>query len=157
MRKRFLGTFVVAALTATLIPLSALSSTASVVGDDGCTPGYWKNHTSNWEEYTTSTKVGNNFQIPSQLSQFQNWTFLQALQGGGGPDLAGAAKILLRAAVAAFLNAAHDGLGYPLQRDQGSPTLRQRINAAFASLDRDTMLALATELDSLNNSDCPLN
>ena len=27
------------------------------LGEDGCTPGYWKNHTENWEEYTPDREL----------------------------------------------------------------------------------------------------
>jgi len=54
--------------------------------------------------------------------------------------------------VAAWLNAAHERLGYPLRRNE----FVAEVNAAIASGDRQTMLDLAAELDSLNNLGCPL-
>jgi hypothetical protein len=39
---------------AAIVPASA---GATNIGSEGCTPGYWKNHTENWEEYTPSTKL----------------------------------------------------------------------------------------------------
>jgi hypothetical protein len=158
MRKRFIGTILMAAIAATLVPLAAGTAGASTVGTgQGCTPGYWKNHPQSWEEYTPSMLLGNQFQIPAQLASYRTWTFMQALQGGGGTGLDGAAQILFRASIASFLNAAHDSISYPLQRDHGTPTLRQRINSALASLNRDTMLSLASYLDGLNNAGCPLS
>ncbi len=157
--KRSVHLAIVAALVAGLVPLAAVGAGASTVGNrDACTPGFWKNHTNSWEEYGPSTSVAGQFQIPGALAGQVPATFLDALQGGGGKGVVGGATILLRAAVQSFLNAAHDSLEYPLQRDQGPPpTLRQRINAALASLDRDTMLSLATELDDLaNRLNCPL-
>lgn len=134
------------------------SAAATNIGNQGCTPGYWKNHTSNWQEYTPSTKVKFNFTIPASLASFVgNETFLQALQGGGGPGVNGAVTILLRAAVAADLNAAHEGVGYPYRRFVEPFQIQAQVNAALASLDRDTMLALATVLDDANNLGCPLN
>jgi hypothetical protein len=130
---------------------------AENIGNEGCTPGYWKNHTDNWEEYKPTTTVGSVWVLPPQLSQFSGLTFEQALQGGGGPGVTGAAEILLRASVAAYLNAAHEGLGYPYRRFNEPFNLEAKINAALASLDRDTMLALATTLDKANNLGCPLN
>ena len=152
-RKSFIVATMVAAgsLTIGLVP-----AVADNIGNQGCTPGYWKNHTSNWEEYTPSQKLKTVFTFPSRLSSFGEKTMLQGLQGGGGSGIDGAATILLRASTAAFLNAAHEGVGYPMRRFDDPGRLRQRINAALASLNRDTMLKLATELDKANNLGCPL-
>ncbi len=149
----------VAALFATLVVASPASATN--IGNEGCTPGYWKNHTSNWEEFTPDSLVGAQGWLkdaPVGLkATYRNWTFLQALQGGGGPGLDGAAKILLRASVAAYLNAAHEGVGYPYRRLNDPGQLKATIQAAFASGDRATMLSLASMLDDANNLGCPLN
>jgi len=130
---------------------------ATNIGNEGCTPGYWKNHTDNWEEYKPTTKVGSVWALPPELSQYAGWTFEQALAGGGGAGIDGAARILLRAAVAAYLNAAHEGLGYPYRRFNVPFHMQVKIDAALASLDRATMLDLATTLDTANNLGCPLN
>lgn len=130
---------------------------ADNIGNQGCTPGYWKNHTDNWEEYGPHTTIGSQFLLPPSLSSFGSVTFLGALQGGGGPGVPGAAKILLRAAVAAYLNAAHEGLGYPYRRFDDPFDIHARVDAALASGDRDTMLALADTLDRANNLGCPLD
>jgi hypothetical protein len=143
---------------------------ANVTGpNEGCTPGYWKNHPQSWQEYTPSTLVGNQWTFPPALSSFQNETFIEALNGGGGPGVAGATTILLRAATAAYLNAADDNVAYPLRRSLPSPFepwasdprfangIKGAVNDALASLDRPTILALATTLDNANNLTCPLN
>lgn len=77
-------------------------------------------------------------------------TLLGSLQGGGGSDTTGAARILLRAAVANLLTTTAAG---------GSTTgLVADVNAALASGDRATILALASQLDALNNTgDCPFD
>ena len=125
----------------------------------GCTPGYWKNHTDSWQEANPSQLVKSKFSAAT--ATVANETLLEALQGGGGPGVDGASKILARAAVAAWLNAANDDLGYPWQRFDvglgGRPKLVPTVNAAFASGDRDTMLDLASRLDADNNLGCPLN
>lgn len=123
-------------------------------GDEGCTPGYWKNHTGSWagSGYSPGQTAGSVFSLggfPSLASQ----TLLQTLQGGGGSGTTGAAKILLRAAVAALLNAAHAGVEYP----RTTTAIIADVNAALASNNRNTMLALATALDDDNNLGCPLN
>ena len=80
-------------------------------------------------------------------------TLLATLGGSGGPGTLGAASILLRAAVAAILNAESAGVDYP----RTTQDIIDDVNAALASNDRATMLALAAELDADNNLGCPLN
>jgi hypothetical protein len=88
-------------------------------------------------------------------TSFGTETLLDALQGGGGSGVAGAESILLRAAVAAYLNASNTTVHYPLTKAQ----IQTQVNAAIASGDREAMLALASTLDSYNNGQggCPLN
>ena len=82
-----------------------------------------------------------------------NRTLQQALSFQGGSGTTAAARILLRAAVAALLNSAHPNIDYPLTTTE----IIADVNAALASQNRSTMLALARELDSANNLGCPLN
>lgn len=138
-------------------PYRCIALTGVNAGEQGCTPGYWKNHLSAWQEYTPDSKLGFNWTIPAELSQFKSETFLEALQGGGGPGVNGAATILFRAAVAADLNAANEGVGYPYRRFKDPFHIQLQVNNALASLDRDTMLNLAGVLDAANNLGCPLN
>jgi hypothetical protein len=115
----------------------------------GCTPGYWRNHTKAWSVtgYATSTPVGNVF----VGSLFGNSTLIQAIKFGGGGGISGAQKILLRASVAALLNAADPAVTYPLKVSQ----VISLVNTALASGNRDVILTLATDLDVLNNAGCP--
>jgi hypothetical protein len=158
MRKRLRAAVAVLGLTTmaavTLVPATA---GADNIGNQGCTPGYWKNHTTNWEEYTPDTVLDQLFAFPNELAAFRQQTLLAALQGGGGPGVTGATTILMRAATAAYLNAAHEGLGYPYRRDSEPFNIHQQVNAALASLDRNTILSLATVLDTANNLGCPLS
>lgn len=126
-----------------------------VTGDEGCTPGYWKNHTESWAGtgYSPSQKTNTVFSGANAFPSLGNQTLLQSLQGGGGSGTLGSAKILLRAAVAALLNAAHPGVDYTRSASQ----IISDVNAALASNNRNTMLALATRLDDDNNLGCPLN
>lgn len=125
------------------------------LGDDGCTPGYWKNHTRSWAGtgLTPGQTVGSVFSGASAFPSLASSSLLDALQGGGGSGTAGAARILLRAAVAALLNAGHPGVEYP----RTAAAIVADVNAALASNNRSTMLALAGELDEDNNAGCPLN
>jgi hypothetical protein len=59
--------------------------------------------------------------------------------------------------VAAFLNAAHEGLGYPYRRFEEPGNMWAAIDAALASGDRATMINLAAVFDAANNLGCPLS
>ena len=124
------------------------------LGNQGCTPGYWKNHTDSWPPtgYSTSQTVSSVF-AQSTLYPAGIASLLTALGFGGGPGLDGAAEILLRASVAALLNASHPGVSYP----RTPLSVIADVNSALASQNRDTMLALAAALDADNNRGCPLN
>jgi hypothetical protein len=84
---------------------------------------------------------------------FASKTLLQALSFKGGSSLNGAKETLLRAAVAALLNAASSGVDYPLTTLE----VQNMVNAALASNNRVTILAVAQTLDMYNNLGCPLN
>ena len=160
------ATCIAAAAVAATTVLAATPAGATAVGAEGFTPGYWKNHTENWlETYTrpiaTTKLLTSAFAQAGKRPNLVGVTFLQALQGGGGAGVDGAALVLARAATAAWLNAAHEGLGYPWRRTtagvDGRPALVTAVNAAFASGDRTQMLALAQRLDADNNLGCPLS
>ena len=148
----------VAAAAVALGAMAGLAGTASAdnIGNQGCTPGYWKNHTDNWEEHTPGSSFAAEFGTALAGTSFANVTFLQALQGGGGSGLDGARAILLRAAAAAFLNAAHEDVGYPYRRYNDPFDIQSRVKAALESGNRQTMLDLASQLDQANNLGCPL-
>ncbi|TDH21407.1 HYR domain-containing protein [Segetibacter sp. 3557_3] len=121
---------------------------------EGCTPGYWKNHPEAWVRtaYTTGQTLESVFNVPNNYG-LDNVTLVDALDGGGGPGVVGAANTLLRAAVAALLNASHSGVNYP----RSTTDIINAVNAALSSGDRQTMLNLAGALDRDNNLGCPLN
>ena len=153
----------VRALMCAVVMMAGLSAAPTAqavnIGREGCTPGYWKNHTENWQETSPSTLVKQIFKnAPASVA---NLTLEEALAGGGGSGVDGAARILVRAAVAAWLNAAHDDLGYPWRRFatglDDRPALVPTVNAAFASGERGTMLQLASRLDRDNNLGCTLS
>lgn len=150
-----------AAAAVTIAPAQATN-----IGHEGCTPGYWKNHPESWQEtgpdspdtpltYDRTSKDRIPAFAPSSLDldgDGDEDTFLDALRFKGGSGLTGAERILFRAAVASWLNAATEEVGFPLRRREFVP----EVNAAVASGDRQTMLDLARELDELNNLGCPL-
>ena len=132
---------------ALLLPVIGVTPVAAC--EWGCTPGYWKNHTENWGAYLPSRTLAQvGFVVPAAVGDGSD-TLLEALQGGGGPRLEGAGKILLRAAVASLLNGTlAGGLGY-------YDDTVTAANAAMATLSRDTMLWWAGEFDYYNNLYCP--
>ena len=134
--------------------LVIFTNTLIPTGGEGCTPGYWKQeqHFDSWSTYTPGQLAGSVFNLggfPTLASK----TLVATLGGTGGPGTLGAASILLRAAVAAILNAESAGVDYT----QVTADIIADVNAALASNDRATMLALAAELDADNNLGCPLN
>lgn len=182
MRSALAGLASMAILATGAVVATAGGASATVSGNtQGCTPGYWKNHTNVWQEYTAGTTLshmlrapinGSDYTFPTSptdLSGYNNTTMAQALALQGGPGVDGAAQILLRAGTAGVLNAAYDvpgggGLFYPFRRysDQTFngvtyPALIPAIRDALNGEDRDTMLNLASFIDQANNLGCPLN
>jgi hypothetical protein len=118
-------------------------------GDEGCTPGYWKNHTDSWPPtgYSTGQSLVSVFGSNALAG-----SLLDGLGFGGGSGVVGAKRILLRAAVSALLNSASPGVDY-------TRTTAQVIASVTTTLGgtREAMLALASALDADNNLGCPLN
>ena len=124
---------------------------------EGCTPGFWKNSVGSWAPtgYSPSQRVDSVFTLPNGVlnNQLGDDTLLQALGYPGGDNLLGAAQILLRAGVASLLNSAHPDVDdFP----RTTAEVIADVNAALATKDRATILALASELDADNNSLCDL-
>jgi hypothetical protein len=150
--------FLLVAVLAVGVLGGALSVGAVRIGDDeGCTPGFWKNNTGAWEEYTPGQTVGSVFEIPAFFSELADDTLLDALNYDGGPFPVDMAELLLKQAVAAILNAAHEDIGYPYRRFDPPLAIIPAVNAALASGDRDTMGDLKDILDEANQLGCPLS
>ena len=76
-------------------------------GGEGCTPGYWRNHLSDWT--ATGYSTGDNFDAVFGTSYFgASYTLGQAIVAKGG----GLGK-LARHGTAALLSAAHPDVNYP--------------------------------------------
>jgi hypothetical protein len=118
----------------------------------GCTPGFWKNCTIHWQPtpYRTDQKVSSVFTLGNCCATLGNASLLGAMDFGGGGDVCGAARNLLRAAVAALLNASSPEVDYPVTEQD----VIGLVSAALQSCNRSTMLALASELDQANNLGC---
>lgn len=122
---------------------------------EGCTPGYWKNHHGSWPDagLSPTQALVSVFSNASLYTSTATATLDDALHFGGGPGVEGAAEILGRAAVAAYLNASHPGVGYPATPAE----VQAAVEGALASGDRDFMLSVAAGLDQANNYGCPLS
>jgi hypothetical protein len=111
---------------------------------EGCTPGYWKNHTDSWG--TTGFSPSDDFDTVFGVDAFNpNITLLDALRLGGG-----GLKKLARHGTAALLNASHDGVSFGM-------TTAEVIDAVQAAILSGDYEPLATQLDEANNAGCPLN
>jgi hypothetical protein len=138
--------------TTTLPPTTTSTTTTTTLppAEEGCTPGFWKNHPEAWVGFLPGQTLESVFDVPNELG-LDNVTLEAALSFDGGSGIDGAARILLRAAVAALLNAAHPDVDFPLTTAQ----VIAQVNEALASNDRETMIGVAEELDILNNLGCP--
>lgn len=149
-----------------LIGLVAIPS-ASAHGDQGCTPGFWKNNAtkkgadqwpnSNLGKIEPTTKLVDFGVVNDDGLDISNMTFLDALQLKGGPTLDDKEAIFLRAAAAAILNAYYPDpqLAYPIL----STDILDIVNEVLATDDPATVIAAAGVLDDYNNGPggCPLN
>jgi hypothetical protein len=122
--------------------------TVQSCAQEGCTLGYWKNHTDRWcQDYRTCDLFGEVFvDAPSNLA---NLTLLEALNLGGG-----GIYNLARQGVAALLNTCSDEVDYAGYFDNSSSVI-DAVNAAYRTAGTAPGL-LASQLDTLNNSGCPL-
>jgi hypothetical protein len=134
--------------------------------ETGCTPGYWKNHPDAWPSSTFECVVegvgvftheyGHDLGLPD----LYNTAYLvdpmltqgETLDLQGGPSAEGAARVLLRAAVAAVLNAGHPDVDYSVP----ACGVIASVNAVLASQDREAIEGLKDAFDALNDEDCPL-
>ena len=140
---------------------------ASAHGDQGCTPGFWKNNAkkndgdkwpdNNLGTITPDTKLTDFGVINTNGLDISDMTFLDALQLKGGPNLEDKEAIFLRAAAAAILNAYYPDpqLAYPIS----SADILDIVNDVLATDDPATVIAAAGVLDDYNNGPggCPLN
>jgi len=141
--------------TATATKTATPTKTPTVVWT-GCTPGYWKQsqHLDSWVDtgYSPNQTLESVFNVPNSYG-LDNVTLRAALSGQGGSSTTAAARILFRASVAALLNSSNPDIHYKLTTSQ----VISKVDAALATKDRATILALASRLDRYNNYGCPLH
>jgi hypothetical protein len=125
-------------------PPTTIPTTTTPPGNEGCTPGFWKNHLDAWVGFSPDQTVGSVFtSAPASVSGL---TLLAALDLGGG-----GVEALTRQAIAALLNAASPDVDYPLTTAQ----VIAMVDAAFASGDATQIESLKDALDEFNNLTAP--
>ncbi|MGI0014437.1 MAG: DUF7507 domain-containing protein, partial [Nitrososphaera sp.] len=130
-------------------------------GGEGCTPGFWKTNADKHNAVAWTPGIDPTDTVESIFSGINDAdnfdsadladdSLLKALGYQGGNNLLGAAKILLRAGVAAYLNAADAEVNYPLTPSE----VQDLVNDALNTNSRATMIAVAADLDANNNLGC---
>ena len=128
------------------VAVTVLCAEQTAVG--GCSHGYWKNHLTEWPApYTANTTLGSVFNLGPFSGALATVRFTDALDFKGGNAAVDKAKILLRNAVAAVLNAAKGDITYLYTTTQ----VISDVNAALATGDPATMLSLEQQLDLANH------
>lgn len=158
---RTLGIAVLATAILSATAIYSMASNAQVVyadgdGNEGCTPGYWKQE-QHFDSYPagitpdTQLDVLLGFEIPG----FETTTVLQALQLKGGAENA-----LIRQGTAGMLNVLNPNVDYDFSQ---ATTLRQFQDGLDPQLfdmwpdADDDMEQRKDALDAANNAGCPLN
>ena len=141
-------------------------------GDEGCTPGYWKQE-QHWDSWYTYVPANGFFDVfnrtitikwsmkveqplinkktlvqangPGKPLPTTNPTLLQALQANGG-----GINALARHAVAALLNASSPNVSYPY-------TVDEVIEMTQAAIDLESFNATKDLFETANEAGCPLN
>jgi hypothetical protein len=127
------------------------STTTKPKGEEGCTPGFWKNHPEAWEGFSPEQTLDEVFDAAA-LGDLGSTTLLDALSFRGGDTVEEAKQILLRHAVAALLNSAHSGIDFGMTTAE----VISLVNEALASDDREEILEAKDVLATLNEEECPL-
>jgi uncharacterized repeat protein (TIGR01451 family) len=124
------------------------------VGEEGCTPGYWKQqqHFDSWEGFVPGDLFSDAFDRVITVrangkKTVDDPTLLEALKANGGEINA-----LARHGTAALLNASSSGVGYQYTQAQVIQMVQDAIDGSEEDMeDIKNMLALA------NEAGCPLN
>jgi hypothetical protein len=141
----------VAAVAAVSLIAAAPGHTWNEEATEGCTPGYWKNHTEAWVGFTPDQTLGSVFTFPNAADPLASATLLEALSFEGGPTLEEKQALFLHHAVAGLLNASA-GLDYELSVNGVIKT----ANRALARHRAGKYERLKDAFDAANNLGCPL-
>jgi hypothetical protein len=181
MKRKLIVMFALSLLIimASVVPAPCPENPPPPVCPEGCTPGYWKNHLEAWDglfipedpntdptlyippiPLTPTTRldvVFSSLYLPdgSVLDPLSDDTLLDALGYGGGTGVRGAAKILLRQAVAGLLNAAHPGVNW-IVGPENIWYIQMRVNDVLNAREREDIIILAGRFEGYNELLCPL-
>jgi hypothetical protein len=152
--RKWISIFVLIAvlMTSSIAGISLFSpAKVQACGDEGLSPGWWKNHTDLW-----GGRFYPNYPVRWIFTgvygySLKNVTMIEALKFPGGSGIDGSARILLRAAVAAALNIYCGYVYYP----ESLTNVEIMVTQALESRNRQTMLDLAAQLDAWNNLGVP--
>jgi hypothetical protein len=132
--------------TPTNTPTNTATPTATPTpGDEGCTPGFWRNHLFDWGP--TGYAPGDSFEAIFGRNAFSgDPTLLQVLELTGG-----GLNRLSSHAVAALLNAAHPDVAYPLTEAE--------VIALWQAAFDDPSLRNSTKnlFEGFNEASCPID
>ena len=120
---------------------------------DGCKSVFWKKHSECWECFSQDDLVGWVFLVPPELHELADDTLMDALKYKGGSGYEGAARLLLKQAVAAVLNACHSDVDYPMSVGE----VISNVDNALRTLDRGEMRGLRHILKRNNNLGRPID
>ena len=140
---------------------ASFTQTITVPCCEGCSPGFWKNHTSLWDEFAdypvvqmpagkkfiTTTNFNTYFNLPAGTNGFSNSLTMEGAIGQGGGDC----KAFARHAVAALLSSASGlNIGYPTGTSDFT-SLYNTIQAALLS--GNCGGTLFSQLEAISNGD----
>ncbi len=138
------------------LPQTDSASCTVVPGDEGCTPGYWKNHPEQWDgvtpDATTTIQYTDLFNAtfgvtPAQSGLADSVTLMDAVNLGGGGLMA-----LDRHAAAALPSAESVNYSYSL-----AGVISLYRDAVGADTGPESIYSALAKLSAANNKDCPLN
>ena len=127
---------------------------------EGCTPGFWKTHNEDpfWPQPPfkgtplTFAFTFNRVPDPENVNALGSQSFQMALEFPGGSSLQAKARIMLRAAAAAYLNALTFALPNPEPHYPLTPAqVVALVDAELLGGDATSMIILAENLDGKNN------
>ena len=142
-----------------VICISAFGVYKAAACTEGCTPGFWKNHLDMWVGFNPYQTLGEALSYPSwtwpaELIELRDVYLIDALSFKGGPGELGAARIMLRQAVAALLNTAHPDVHH---FNPGVEWVKNIIRTSLDTVDRAEMLWRAGWFEYYNELGCPLS
>lgn len=156
---------VVLCLSFLILLVAALPASANVT--QGCTVGFYKNHTQFLNSGTCTNEVFDANTVVSTIFPDVDpcvgaFTFLGLLNAptsacGGANTMAGGQIILLRQTIARLANAANSSPAACNALPGTTNRTNSAIDDAIATNNRNEMITLGAVLDTLNNGTCTLN